>query len=92
MLISYFLIFLIVSQFRYVSPQKKNFVVALFFLYLLYCLFDLIYLNIDYNTSFHISDASKYFNVARNSASIADILKLQGESTNVFYFFINYYY
>lgn len=92
MLISCLLIFLIVIQFRYLSPQKKNFVAVLFLLYLLYCFFDLVYLNIDYDTSFHISDASKYYNVAKHSSSITDIIKLQGESTNVFYYFINYYY
>lgn len=82
----------ILGELKYASKDKKKYVFFLFCFYLTYCVFDLVYLNLIYNRSFHFSDPSGYFEKASKANSILDIFKLREEETNIFYFIVNYIY
>lgn len=92
MILFLILFFCILGELKYASNDKKKYVFCLFCFYLAYCVFDLIYLNLIYNRSFHFSDPSGYFEKASKANSLLDIFKLKDEESNVFYFIVNYIY
>lgn len=72
-----------------ICQQRKQLVVIILFLYLLSTLLDLAYLEYFLNVSFHPSDPSDYYYETKD-ISFSDVLHI--ESSNLFYFIINWYY
>lgn len=69
--------------------QRKCIVVIILFLYLVCTLADLFYLECLLNVSFHPSDPSSYYSDTVD-ISFGDVLCI--ESSNLFYYIINWYY
>lgn len=72
-----------------ICQQRKYLVVAVLFLYLLCTSVDLFYLEFFLDVSFHPSDPSDYYYETVN-ISFNDVLYI--ESSNLFYFIINWFY
>lgn len=92
MVLTFILFFLIIQECRHTTRNKQFFVLLLTAFYLIYCIVDLIYLNAELGRSFHFSDPSNYFEEASKMGAFKELLEVGKESTNIFYFVINYIY
>ena len=92
MIITLLLLFLIIQECKHVPKSKKTFIFLLSLLYLIYCIFDLVYLNVEFDRSFHFSDPSNYFEYASNASSFKEIINIGKNSSNIFYCLLNYIY
>lgn len=90
MIISIILLFFISKELESTSKNKRQFVLFFFLAYAFFAILELIYLNYDYSRSIHFSDPTDYYDTSKNLKNFSQIFSL--ESTNVFYFIINYYY
>ena len=77
--------------FRQTKSKRRRFLsIILLIFYLLFTIGDLFYLNICFDTSFHPSDPTTYYNLTKD-IDFTPMLNLEGVS-NLFYLIINWFY